>query len=250
MHKQSAAFGGAVQRDTRRYRKSSSSSKPWDKEGILVGLAEIFPLNTLLLTWLLTNLIFFFPPKLRHFCTKHQLLTEPTKQESPLSSAICIISTLGKCHRMCLSKILVQRPQVLSTLQGLGPSLTALRPGKAPQKKGNNGQEWKSRMGNEVWAGLWEQNGTKLSGALAPQRASPNFHFLSFKIFTEKTNFSYRKSVFQLVLKLSFKLRKFQVFVLAEIILLKLAQSFKNKEKPQDPEKLNISHVWKVILSL
>lgn len=70
MHKQSAAFGGAVQRDTRRYRKSSSSSKPWDKEGILVGLAEIFPLNTLLLTWLLTNLFFFFSSKVTSFLYK------------------------------------------------------------------------------------------------------------------------------------------------------------------------------------
>lgn len=97
-----------------------------------------FSIKHFILTWLLSNLLFF--SKVTSFCTKHQLLNKPTKQESPLSLLIWIILTLGKCHRMCLSKILVQRTQVLLSLQGAGFPPAVLTPGRAPKKRGIMGR--------------------------------------------------------------------------------------------------------------
>lgn len=80
MHKQSAAFGGALQCDTSHARKqSSSSSKLGDKEGILVGLAENFPLWTFLLTWFLSNLIFFLQSYIISVQNVNFLLNQPNK---------------------------------------------------------------------------------------------------------------------------------------------------------------------------
>lgn len=88
MHKQSAAFGGAVQWDASHRRKQSgSSSKPGDKEGILVGLAENFPLNTFLLTWLLSNLLFFLQSYVISVQNVNFLLNRPNKN-LPLSLLI------------------------------------------------------------------------------------------------------------------------------------------------------------------
>jgi len=182
-------------------------------------LAENFPLSTLLLTWLLTNLIFFL--QLRHFCTKHQLLPKPTKQESPRSLFICVILTLGKCHRIRLSRISVQSltssPSSKEQLSHHYP-----HPGKGSPKEGGWGAGGAAPHG--------EQNLSKAVGwwMQAPDALGPDFCFPPWGFSLRCHYLSYREIMFRW-LKLSLNLTKFHLFLLAELAFLNFAQRAKGK---------------------
>lgn len=132
--------------------KEQQLSQSGDKEGILIGLAENFPLSALLLTWLSTNLIFFL--QLRHFCTKHQLLPKPTKQESPRFVYLRDFDP-GKMSQDTPQQNLSSKPHVLTLLQGAAlPPLPPPWEG-LPKRRGMRGRNGRATWG-KISAKLWD----------------------------------------------------------------------------------------------
>lgn len=140
-----------MQPDTSYHREQgSSSSKPGDKEGISVGLAENFPFNTFLLNWLLSNLIIFF------FCQSYVisvqnitfLLNQPNKN----------LLSLPNLNNFDPGKMSWDMPRQIFSVHTPSPHQTPrtgfqpvdLTSGKAPKKRGLMGRNARCCIGNQV----------------------------------------------------------------------------------------------------